>query len=53
MKELNKVFNILLRDCIVEIVLSGLNTLNDLNEAKLTELFYNELCPGINYPLLS
>lgn len=34
--ELNKVFNILLSEFIVDIVLSGLNTLIDLKDDNLT-----------------
>lgn len=43
-------FKILFSELIVEIVLRGLNTLNDLKEDNRTEFSYEELHPFINYP---
>ena len=52
--ELNKVFTILLRESMLEIVVSGLRTLNDLIEDNRNELLsYKEVHPLINYRFIS
>ena len=52
--DLNKVFTIVLRELMFEIVESGLNTLNDFKDDNRNELSsYKELHPIINYPFLS
>ena len=52
--ELNNVFTILLRESMLEIVASGLRTLNDLKEDNLNELLsYKEVHPLINFPFIS
>ena len=52
--DLNKVFTIVLRELMFEIVESGLNTLNDFKDDNRNELSsYKELHPIINYSFLS
>ena len=52
--ELNKVFIILLRESMLEIVASGLRTLNDLKEDNRNELLsFKEVHPLINYSFIS
>ena len=52
--ELNKVFTILFRESMLEIVASGLRTLNDLKEDNRNELLsYEEVHPLINYRFIS